>query len=118
MAMRLGGANRAVGRKVVQGVVEPDEETAPAGWLVPGQWEEPANGAARGNGAAPGGAPGPGGPAVQGHSGTVPLALMRAVAATAGFTAQVRYGEAMQALGRALAEDSRTAQPTAPLPPA
>src|SRR5204863_9499613 len=48
-------------------------------------------------------------------SGTVPSALLRAVAATAGFTPAIRHGEAMQALGRALAEEGREADAIAAL---
>src|SRR5258707_4202742 len=90
MAMRWGRPMRAVTPRVIQGVVEHDQAVPPNGSV-------------------------PGGVAVQAHSGAAPSALMLAVAATAGFTPATRHGEAMQALGRALAEEGREADAIAAL---
>src|SRR5438128_2702984 len=106
MAMRLGRPVRAITPRVVQGIVEHDE-AVPVEEPMPARRRTLARGRTPANGSAPGGAvvPADSGTVPSADSGTVPSALLRAVAATAGFTPAIRHGEAMQALGRALAEE-------------
>src|SRR5438552_4443446 len=108
MAMRLGRPVRAITPRVVQGIVEHDE-AVPVEEPMPARRRTLARGRMPASGSAPGGA------VVPADSGTVPSALLRAVAATAGFTPAIRHGEAMQALGRALAEEGREADSIAAL---
>jgi tetratricopeptide (TPR) repeat protein len=116
MAMRLGRPVRVIAPRVVQGIVEHDE-AVPAEGPVPARRRTLPKGRTPANGSAPGGAviPADSGTVPSADSGAAPSVLLRAVAATAGFTPAIRHGEAMQALGRALAEEGREADAIAAL---
>jgi|SRR4051794_777387 len=123
MAMRLGRPVRAITSQVVQGIVEHDE-AVPIEGPMPVRRRTLAKGRTPANESAPGGAvdQADSGAVTSVHSGAAPpasgiapSALLRAVAATAGFTPAIRHGEVMQALGRALAEEGREADAIAAL---
>ena len=111
MAMRLGRDGKQ-GSRAVSGDVAEHHEVAGAA-LIPGRWEAAAGDGTAGGAVSAAHGTGDGVAALRPEAG--PAGLPRPGAATAGPAPAARDGEALQALGRSLAEEGRQADAVAAL---